>query len=708
MRGEELKPAAGPMRPAEFLPPVSAMPFPHLQPILCGPALCQNPQEASTREWVISNGRGGYASSTILGMNTRRYHGLLVAAIRPPVGRVVMLSKVEETLVVPGGRHELSTNQYGTVMHPEGFRYLAEFRLDPCPTFFFRAGEILLQKTVFMLPGENATVIGYTLLKAQTPVELWVRPLAAGRDFRQLSKENNGLQGLIEESPGTVSLRLYENLPPLVIHHNAELVEQSPCWYKNFEYLQESREGAPFLPARSAAARIREDLWSFGVLRYLLKVGESCTLVASTGRRGTIEFAFHERRLENTQMVVAQTASAPGVGPLSARLSWTAESFVAGSVVQPGKPAESYLTAGFPWFSPWGRDALVALPGLALCTGRYELARNLLQTLGSQVDGGLLPVRYSEEDGSPEYDSADTSLWFFWAVWHYWKVTRDVRFLAKKLIDPLQEIMQGYLEGTRYGIGMDEDGLIRLSDEDLPLTWMDAREPAGGEAMPGPAVTIRSGKPVEINALWYCALMVMAALSERLGLKQSRSYVKLSKLVHQNFVRNFLSPQGFLYDRIAASGPDAVLRPNMLIAISLPFTPLSKAQARGVLAAVEQHLLTPAGVRTLSPEQPAYRGRFEGDLRDRARAYHQGTIWTWLIGPYVSAVCRTRGLTRATQSALAAQLKPYRAELEQRCLGAVAELRDGDFPHTPRGGLSQAWSTGELLRAIREARLGGL
>lgn len=707
MSGRVNERRAVPRDSAGPLPALPVLPFAHLRPIVCGLDLCQDARRASAREWVIANGRGGYASSTILGMNTRRYHGLLVAAIRPPVGRIVMLSKAEETLVLPGGRYELSTNQYANVLHPEGFRYLVEFRLDPCPTFFFRIGEILLQKSVFMLPGENATVVGYTLIRSPGPVELWVRPLAAGRDFRGLSRETDDLTGAIEERPGALTLHLYGDLPPLMIHHNAEIVERSACWYKNFEYQQEAREGAPFQPARGAA-RIREDLWSFGALRYLLKAGESCALVASTGRKGTTEFSFHERRLQNTQMVIAQTIHSPGAGPLSARLSWTAESFAAAGRVRPGEVTETSLLAGFPWFSPWGRDALIALPGLALCTGRQELARNLLQTIGSQVDGGLLPVRYSEEDGSPEYDSADTALWFFWAVWHYWRMTRDVRFVAKKLLDPMQQILRAYLEGTRYGIGMDEDGLIRLSDEELPLTWMDAREPAGSGDVPGPAVTVRSGKPVEVNALWYCALQVMAALSDRLGGKRSSSYLRMGRLVQQNFIRNFLSPEGFLYDRVTPAGPDASLRPNMLIAISLPFSPLSKTQARSVLAWTEQHLLTPGGVRTLSPGHPDYRGRFEGDLRERARAYHQGTVWTWLTGPYVSAVCRTRGLTRATQAALAAQLKPYTAELEGRCLGSISELRDGDAPHEPRGGLSQCWSVGELLRAIREARLAGL
>lgn len=680
------------------LPPLPALPLTNLRAIRFGAELCRDPAQAAAKEWLITNGLGGYASSTLLGMNTRRTHGLLVAALRPPVRRMVMLSKLEETLVVPGARHELSTNRYGGVVHPEGFRYLEEFRLDPWPTFFYRVGNILLEKALFMLPGENATVIGYTLHRGLGPVELWVRPLAAGRDFRGLSSENDGLLGAVQEESGGVTLHLYGDLPPLKIHHNAEIVERSPCWHKNFDYTQEEGDGA------------LEDLWSFGLLRFLLKVGESCSLVASTGRRGTSDLVFHRRRVENTQAVLAQNITPPGAGPLAVRLSWTAESFVASSAPQQPGLGEAVLAAGLPRPTPRGRDALISLPGLALCTGRYDLARSVLQTLGSQVREGLLPARFSEEDGSPEYDSADTSLWFFWAVWHYWRATRDARFIAKKLREPMQEILQGYLEGTRFGIGMDEDGLIRIGDEPkTPLTWMDARLPGSpGGKTPGEAVTPRSAKPVEVNALWYCALAVMAALADRMGLKKAATYRRLSRLVQQNFIRNFVSPAGFLYDRIAPAGPDETIRPNMLIAASLPFSPLSHPQIRLVLESVRTRLLTPAGVRTLSCDHPQYRGQFLGDLSEQARAAHQGTIWTWLIGPYVSAVCKVHRLTRTTQAHLAAQLRPYRAELTERCLGGVSELRDGDGPHTPRGGLSHAVAAGELLRAIQEARLGGL
>ncbi len=689
-----------------------------LRPILCGEALCQDLPAAVSREWIITNGLGGYASSTVLGLNTRRYHGLLVAAAQPPGGRIVALSKLEETVAVPGGRFELSTNRYGNVIHPEGYHYLVEFRLDPWPTFLFRIGEILLEKTIFMLPGENATVVGYTLLRSGGgPVELTVRPLAAMRDFRQLSRENEDLNPGLEQAPNMLTLRPYDDLPPLVIHHTAEMVEPSPCWYKNFEY----DEGV---------VKTKEDLWSFGTLRYLLKVGESCALVASLGRRGTGDLFFHRRRMENTQTVTAQNIKSPGSGPLSARLSWTAESFFArkpaplekgSSLTGPegGRPGTDLcaearggassgagltLMAGFPWFSPWGRDALIALPGLTLSTGRFDQARSILQMLASHVKGGLIPVRFSEAEGLPEYDSADTSLWFFWAVWRYWKATKDLKFISKKLMNCLQEILEGYLEGTQYGIAMDEDGLIVLSDEEMPLTWMDAREPSDGQ-LPGRPITPRSGKPVEVNALWYCALMIMADFAERLGLKRGQATTRLARLVRQNFARGFISPRGILYDRLTDRGPDATVRPNMLIAASLPFTPLSRAHGLAILAAVEKHLLTPVGIRSLDPGHPDYKGRFEGDLKSKARAYHQGTVWTWLIGPYASALVKFRGLTRATQSALTAQMKPFLPHLEEGCLGSVGELFDGDAPHLPRGGLSQAWSVGELLRVIKEAHL---
>ena len=272
----------------------------------------------------------------------------------------------------------------------------------------------------------------------------------------------------------------------------------------------------------------------------------------------------------------------------------------------------------------------------------------------------------------------------------------------------MREVIEGYLEGTSYGIRMDEDGLILLSDHQMPLTWMDAREFNEKEDEPGRAVTPRYGKPVEVNALWYCALKIMAQVTEHLGMKRASTYSRLARLVQQNFVRTFVSTRGYLYDRVTESLQDSAIRPNMLIAASLPFSPLSKALATQVLAVVGKHLLTPYGLRTLSPDHPQYRGRCIGDLKARASAYHQGTVWPWLIAPYVSTVLKVRGLTRSTRAGLRSQLGYFLPHLEEGALGSVCELFDGDAPHAPRGGVSQAWSVGEILRAIHEAKLGDL
>jgi len=535
--------------------------------------------------------------------------------------------------------------------------------------------------------------------------------LVAMRDFRWVSQENESLHPTVEETRGTLTLRPYEGLPTLAIHHNAEWVERSPCWYKGFEYLQEEISEST---DEKGGKRALEDLWSFGHLRYLLKVGESCALVASTGRRGSAEFTFHTRRMENTQKVLAKHLVAPGKGPLTSRLTWTADSFIARRSLSafratqvPG-PGETYVLAGFPWFSCWGRDALIALPGLTLVPQRFGLARSILETMGSLVKEGLIPVRLSEEDGTAEYDSADTSLWFVWAVWQYVKFTKDFKFVEKKLLRVLKEILEAYLEGTNFGLRMDEDGMILLSDRELPLTWMDAREPSAKSHVLGRAVTPRFGKAVEINALWYCTLEIMAFFHERFGLKQASTYRRLSRLVEQNFIRTFVTPEGLLYDRVTEETQDTSIRPNMLIAASLPFTPVPRKEALKILTAVERYLLTPVGIRTLSPTHPQYRGQYAGDLKARSQAYHQGTVWTWLIGPYATTVCRLRRLTKATQASLSQQLQPYVVHLSDGGLGSISEIFDGEAPHTPRGGISQAWSVGEVLRVLHEARLGDL
>lgn len=698
-----------------------SLPVKGLRPIVLGQEICRDFSKAFSKEWVVTNGLGGYASSTVLGMNTRSVHGLLAVAQRPPMGRLMLLSKVEETLVTPAGRYELAVNQYQGMVHPEGYRYLVEFRLDPWPTFLYQVGQILLEKSVFLLPGENALVVGYTLHSAAGPLEMTVRPLLAFRGIAALRREDPQTTPEVHKSAGRVSIQFEPHLPPLVIQHTAELMEESPCWFQGVEYAESPADGLKVADrgpqgTGDRLTPLREDLWSPGYLRYLLQIGESHTFVASTGRRGGTDLTFHQRRIENTQAVLAQTMKLPETSALGVRLGWMGQQFVARQTHQ--ETGETFLMKGLPELPASGREALLALPGLALSTGRFDLARSVLETLAAHLKGGLIPVRFSEADGSPEYDSADTSLWFFVAVWQYWKATKDFDFVSKKVLEPMRAILEAYLEGTTFGIGMDDDGLIELADEEVALTWMNAclpvlprrrlKESTPGQHRHGAAVTPRFGKPVEINALWYAALMIMTVFAERAGWKQTASYRRLAQLVEKSFVRRFICPQGGLYDRITRRGADASIRPNMLIATSLPFCPTKKEQAESVLSVATAHLLTPVGIRTLSPADPAYRGQCGLEPKAKALALHQGTVWVWLLGPYIRSLVAVRRLTQTTQASVEKQLRPFLSESEKRCLGGVGAMFDGDPPHTPRGDLCDLAAVGELVRCLTDARLGGV
>ena len=659
-----------------------------------GPEQCRNLAEALTQEWVATNGLGGYAASTIVGVNTRRYHGLLVAATRPPGGRAVLLAKLEETIVTPSARYEFSTNRYADVVHPEGYRYQEAFRLDPWPTFVYRMGGILLTKEIRLIPGENTVLVRYRMPEATGAVELIVRPLVAARDFRWVSQENPTFRARLEQGPGTLSLHPYESLPPLILHHGAELFEPTATWYKRFEYLAEVETEVVH----------HEDLFSPGQLVYVLRPGETAELIASTDR--TPQGAWHRFqdgarhlqwnvavRAEESLRLSERRIQGRRVGPWTAQLMKMADQFL----VQ-GADGARFCIAGYPWFSAWGRDALVSLPGLTLAAGQPQVARELLLTMAGHCRDGLLPVRFTEEDGTPEYDSADTSLWFFWAVGKYLTATGDLKFIGRRLLDVLLDIVDYYVQGTQFHIAMDEDGLITTEGEALPMTWMDAQ-------VEGQPVTLRAGKAVEVNALWYNALITMADLGERLDLRLRRQYARLARLIRVNFLDLFWNAErGCLFDVAGPQADDAV-RPNQLLAVSLPYPLLPKAQARSVLEVVTRELLTPVGVRTLSPAHPAYRGRWAGNQLERDRAATQGCAWGWLLGPYWSACLATYGRTKATRELIRQAMIALRDRLEVVGWGAVPELFDGDAPHAPGGALHQAWSVAEILRLLEDAQL---
>lgn len=641
------------------------------------------------REWVETNGLGGYAMSTATGENTRRYHGLLVAATRPPVGRLVLLSKLEETLLLGERRVDLSTNRFPGITHPEGFRFLTNFRMEPLPTFTWEVDGIVLEKEVFMPHGENTVCVTWRIVKVPEDsgtVGLEVRPLVAFRDFHALTHENDAIGVRVEIEEGRVRIVPTRELPWLFLAHDGT-VTQTRDWYRFFEYEDERARGFDYV----------EDLWHPATLSFTFEEipgapapRREAAIVASTSPRSAADIHL----LRNSELSRKQELTRrAGADPFVRALTRASDQFLV------AREDLTTVIAGYPWFSDWGRDTMIALPGLALATGRPEIARAILLAFSRHVSDGMLPNRFPEQGEEPEYKSVDATLWFFEAARATVEATGDAGFLRDRLYPALADILSWHVRGTRYGIRVDTDGLLEWHAAGEALTWMDAR-------VDGRPVTPREGKPVEIQALWFNALCTMRDFAERLGMKDSSNACRArAEACRASFLEAFPDGGGGLVDCVdgAAGAPGLVrnrsIRPNQLLAVSLHHSMVPTPLAHRVLAVVEEHLLTPFGLRTLAPKDPAYRGRYEGGPAERDGAYHQGTAWPWLLGPYVAAFLETYGSGPQARDRMRAVLEPLRAFVLGDGLGQVPEIFDGDAPQDPRGCVAQAWSVAELLRA---------
>lgn len=644
-------------------------------------SICRDFEKARKLEWLETNGLGGFASSTVTGIHTRRYHGLLIAATRPPVGRMLLLSKFEETLIVDGHRFELSANQYPGAIYPRGFVWLKQFRLDPFPVFVYAAGGIEITKRVFMVHGENTTVVEYQMGTPDAAGEcfLELRPLIAFRDYHSTTHRNDALNPAVRCAPGLATVAPHAGLPDLNFGHNAETLEPSGVWYFNFEYAEEQARGLDS----------REDLFNPFVLRFRLLHSTPAAVIASTQiRRASAAASLGQREIERRNIVVAGSASGE---PWLRQLTAAADQFI----VQRGE--WNSIIAGYHWFTDWGRDTMIGLRGLTLMTGRPEIARNILDAFAQNISQGMLPNRFPDAGEPPEYCTADATLWMFEAVRSYLLYTGDFEFIRERLYPKLREVMDWHLRGTRYGIHIDSDGLLCCGEQGIPLTWMDVK-------IGDWAVTPRTGKPVEIQALWYNALRTLAALAHRFGDTQpEQSLSALAQKAQASFNAQFWnSNTGCLYDVIDGPHLDASIRPNQIFAVSLHHRMLPPEKERRVVDVVQRELLTPLGLRTLSPRDPNYRARYEGGAIQRDSAYHQGTVWPWLMGPYISAYVKTNGHSEAARRHAEQSLQPFIEHLNQAGLGQISELADGDPPHAPKGCIAQAWSVGELLRAAVE------
>ncbi|MBM3277107.1 MAG: glycogen debranching enzyme family protein [Candidatus Handelsmanbacteria bacterium] len=629
--------------------------------------------QAVSREWLETNGLGGWASSTLAGAHTRRYHGLLVVATRPPVGRMVMLSKLDETLVLPEGSMELGCNLYPGAVHPQGYHHLKGFALDPFPIFTYETQAWTLRKTIAMVHGEHTLLLRYELLRAPGPAQLELRPFFAGRDYHQLTRANPHIRTQAQFEEEVLHFQAYEGQPEIYLWVPGGHYAPVPDWYYNHLYPREAERGLDY----------SEDLFTCGILRCPLEVGKPLTLIASTvdprGRDGEgLMRAEVQRR-------AGLTTSAD---PLIRRLSTAADQFL----VRRGDNRHT-LVAGYHWFTDWGRDSMISLPGICLVTGRHAEARSILLAFSEHLSQGMIPNRFPDAGEEPEYNTVDATLWFFVAVYKYLHYTGD-RDLVASLWPALEEIVAWHQRGTRFQIRVEEDGLLSAGEPGVQLTWMDAKV---GDWV----VTPRQGKAVEINALWYNALRIMEELAGLFSPPQAYLYAALAGRAGARFGEIFWNEeQGCLYDLVDSETCDPSLRPNQLFALSLPFPLLEGEKAESVLAVVERHLLTPYGLRSLAPGEPGYRPRCEGPPWERDGAYHQGTAWSWLLGPYITALVRLRGEeVRAQARAL---IEGLGAHLGEAGVGTLSEIFDAEPPFVPRGCIAQTWSVAELLRAYCE------
>jgi predicted glycogen debranching enzyme len=647
--------------------------------------VCSNLANATSREWLETNGIGGFASSTIVGLSTRRYHGLLVAATKPPVGRFVLLSKLEETVVLDGQRFELSANQYAGAIHPHGYLYLESFRAKPFPEFTYRVAGIQIEKSVFLVRGENAVVIRYQFSGKfeGRQCSLHVRPLIAFRDYHSTTHTNDAIKRQVDERPGLATVKPYADLPSLHFAHNAEALDGSGLWFYNFDYERERERGLDY----------QEDLYSPFLLHFDVEKTTSPTIIASIEEHAVTEAdTLKTHEVERRKKIVA---GAPASDDFTLLLTAAADQFIV------ARGERKSVIAGYPWFSDWGRDTMISLPGLTLVTGRYDEARGILREFAANIDRGMLPNRFPDAGETPEYNTVDATLWLFHAVFEFLRYTRDYEFVRTELYQPLCEILAWHERGTRYGIGLDADGLLHAGQPGVQLTWMDAKV---GEWV----VTPRMGKPVEIQALWYNALRVMERLATGFAdHDQAAHYSALAERTQARFQIAFWNQDaGCLYDVVSEDGPDRSIRANQIFAISLPHPVLEQHLALRVLDVVEWELLTPYGLRTLSPRDPNYHGRCGGDPHTRDAAYHQGTAWPWLLGPFLTAYVKVHGESTEARQRADKFLDSLRAHLWQAGLGQISEVFDGDPPHQPGGCIAQAWSVAEILRTYVEDALG--
>jgi predicted glycogen debranching enzyme len=623
------------------------------------------------REFLRSNRAGSYNSSTITGCNTRKYHGLLVSPMEHLDGdKHVLISSLDCTVIQNGSEFNLGIHKYqGDTYHPKGHKYIQDYFADKVLQTIYRVGGVQILRESVLVAKEQQVLVNYTILEADKPTKLKFTPFLAFRNMHQLSKANLHAQTKVKFIKNGVKTKLYDGYPFLYMQFSKKSeFTPMPDWYYNIEYLEEQRRGYDY----------KEDLFVPGYFELIAEKGETIIFSACTSE---VNPDTLKRKYLNELKIRISRDSFRNC------LRNSAEQFI----FSKGKKIE--IIAGFPWFGAWGRDTFISLPGLTLTMNDTKTFKAVIDTMVSLLKNGLFPNLCSGDDSS--YTTADASLWFFWALQQYCNKTKDYLSIWKSYSEDIKSILKFYKEGTLHGIHMLPNGLIYAGEPGLALTWMDAM-------VDGKAITPRIGCPVEINALWYNAILFSLELAEK---AQDLAFIKkwkpLPEKIRNSFVMEFWDDsKGYLADCILDDGKDWSLRPNQVIATSLTYSPLTDEMKKSILEIVKHDLLTPRGLRSLAPNHPDYEGIYEGNQEQRDRAYHQGTVWPWLIEHY----CEGNVLLykKSAIPLLQKIIKDFEPTMTEHGLGSISEIYNGDPPHLPQGAISQAWSVAALLRVLEK------
>lgn len=643
--------------------------------ITIGKDVCINTEQALRREWLDTNGLGGYASSTIIDCHTRKYHGLLVASLPGPHERTVLLSKMETSLHLDRQTFRLSTNKYPGVFFPTGHKYIEQFTYALYPKTTYRIGDILLEKSMVMIKGQNTVLIRYHLLETPIPILMRIKPLLAYRDFHALQRENMFIQVKTYFEKNGFKIEPYQGMPPLTcVSSKKTEFYPSPEWYYNVEYHKERRRGYPY----------QEDLFSPGIFEITLSNGEDILFGASAEKIAgdSLEKMFDEETNRRSR----EFENVPDSNTVQKFRKYSAGQFLIART-----SGEASLTAGYHWFGEWGRDAMIALPGLAFCTGRLADGAAVLRTFAGNMREGLIP-NFLEKNGNHAFNSADASLWFFWTLQQYLLYGGERETVVSDFLPAMRAIIRSVLDGTNPHLRLRGDGMVETGSPDTQLTWMDA-------VVGGIPVTPRHGCAVEINALWFNALQFYIEMCEQVEEECGRTK-ETAAACEAAFSEAFWNDGcSCLYDVVRGEEKDSSIRPNQIFAVSLPHSMLPDDKARAVVGKAMEELVTPYGLRTLSPGDARYESVYEGGPESRDAAYHQGTAWPWLLGHFTEACLKTSEDPEGTRRFLREKFEPILEHFPRDFgLHTVPEIYNGSPPYKPKGNISQAWSHAELIR----------